>query len=385
MSTATYTALFSKVQTISNLYAKLAERHDDGFNIFEIMRMQSDEVHLHSRFIAELLNPKGTHGLGKTYLQLFLDKLPLRDSAHQDEEQRILVADGSTVNISVEKDIGPIDPVLKKGGKIDILVHSSEMLVAIENKIYAREQDDQIARYQNYLKEQQRDTRESFVLFLTLYGNKPDSTLQDSGISVICISYKHHIREWLDACIEKSATRPLVRETLRQYAEAINHLTGGRTMAEDKEIIEAMKGNIAESFNIARNFKEMKVQLLEEFNAQLEKEFGKNILEKGLHTDYEPVDSKHTTLTFSIPGNEKYRVHFKLYCDRLTFGLHTEKCEGKYIEDVSDLDKYPDYAKYDKFTNWATPEPWQAIRSGELVEFVRAIYDKVVEISKTMP
>ena len=65
--------LFSKVQTISNLYAKLAERHDDGFNIFEIMRMQSDEVHLHSRFIAELLNPKGTHGLGKTYLQLFLE------------------------------------------------------------------------------------------------------------------------------------------------------------------------------------------------------------------------------------------------------------------------------------------------------------------------
>lgn len=50
----------------------------DRFNLFRILRQDSDEVNLHSRFIYELLNPGGSHEMGSVFLQYFAEicKLP---------------------------------------------------------------------------------------------------------------------------------------------------------------------------------------------------------------------------------------------------------------------------------------------------------------------
>ncbi|MCP4987377.1 MAG: hypothetical protein GY928_15375 [Colwellia sp.] len=45
------------------------------FNLFSVLRSASDEVRLHSRFITEILNPKGSHGFGDCFLQEFLKTL----------------------------------------------------------------------------------------------------------------------------------------------------------------------------------------------------------------------------------------------------------------------------------------------------------------------
>ncbi|MEP5133429.1 PD-(D/E)XK nuclease family protein, partial [Nonlabens ulvanivorans] len=42
------------------------------FNIFSILRNPHEEVGLHSRFLMELLNPKGTHGKKEHFLKHFL-------------------------------------------------------------------------------------------------------------------------------------------------------------------------------------------------------------------------------------------------------------------------------------------------------------------------
>ena len=68
---------------ISRLYqeAKLDEerkaKRGEFFNIFNVIGLSSEEVRLHSAFIAELLNPQGSHGVGNLFLKEFLKLLDL--------------------------------------------------------------------------------------------------------------------------------------------------------------------------------------------------------------------------------------------------------------------------------------------------------------------
>lgn len=50
-----------------------ADRRGENFNIFNILGVTSDETRTHSAFIAELLDPSGSHGLGNQFLQSFVD------------------------------------------------------------------------------------------------------------------------------------------------------------------------------------------------------------------------------------------------------------------------------------------------------------------------
>lgn len=51
------------------------EKNEDNFNMFTILRKESDEVYLHSRFLSALLDPNGPHRLGATNLDLFLQEV----------------------------------------------------------------------------------------------------------------------------------------------------------------------------------------------------------------------------------------------------------------------------------------------------------------------
>ena len=42
------------------------------YNLFEVLRLSHDEVRLHSRVVADLLNPLGRHQLGAKPLESFL-------------------------------------------------------------------------------------------------------------------------------------------------------------------------------------------------------------------------------------------------------------------------------------------------------------------------
>jgi len=64
--------LIKQIEIIEYKYQKINEQSVDSFNIFSILRQETDEVNLHSRFIYELLNPKGSHNQGDTFLEIFL-------------------------------------------------------------------------------------------------------------------------------------------------------------------------------------------------------------------------------------------------------------------------------------------------------------------------
>ncbi|MDE6006930.1 MAG: PD-(D/E)XK nuclease family protein [Muribaculaceae bacterium] len=84
----------------------------ENYNVFDIIGLTTNEVKLHSSFIADLLNPRGLHGLGIKPLKHFLDILNLQMN---DE-------DLSDAEVIKEYHIGNISDDYTWGGNIDILI-----------------------------------------------------------------------------------------------------------------------------------------------------------------------------------------------------------------------------------------------------------------------
>ena len=136
--------LFESIKPIITDNKKLqAEKESKGefFNIFSILKMETDEVNTHSAFLAELLNPKGSHGQQDLFLRKFLETIVHTDKLNIQNAQ-----------VCMEFTIGPISENYETGGRIDILIHlpKAKYLILIENKINAGDQKLQLFRYNQY-------------------------------------------------------------------------------------------------------------------------------------------------------------------------------------------------------------------------------------------
>lgn len=211
----------------------------ENYNIFNDLGFMSDEVHLHSMFLANLLNPKGSHGQRGKFLEVFLKMLQKSFSAISADS---LELDTAIASVEVEKFIGRQTD--SEGGRIDIYLTDGKHSIIIENKIYAGDQYHQMLRYWNYgLSQKGNDTEKSFVLiYLTLDGCSPSKESLGEDLKendIVCLSYKSDIRGWLDRCVELASRTPLVRETINQYISTIDILTNN-VMEDNKELFDIL-------------------------------------------------------------------------------------------------------------------------------------------------
>lgn len=199
--------LLTQITDITKSYERLKKITGERLNLFSILRKESDEVRLHSKFIAELLNPKGNHDQGTLFLDLFLKVFEIED------------INSVTSKVSIEFYIGVISKDKKRGGHIDILIDDGMNCVKIENKIYAKEQPNQLLRYHNY--------RSGHLVFLTLLGKESDmhEDLANAMIKYDKRSYRKDIIDWLSLCVEKVALVANLRESIVQYQNLIKKLT----------------------------------------------------------------------------------------------------------------------------------------------------------------
>ena len=211
----------------------------ENYNIFNDLGFMSDEVHLHSMFLANLLNPKGSHGQRGKVLEAFLKMLQKSFPAISADS---LELDTAIASVEVEKFIGRQTD--SEGGRIDIYLTDGKHSIIIENKIYAGDQYHQMLRYWNYgLSQKGNDTEKSFVLiYLTLDGCSPSKESLGEDLKendIVCLSYKSDIRGWLDRCVELASRTPLVRETINQYISTIDILTNN-VMEDNKELFDIL-------------------------------------------------------------------------------------------------------------------------------------------------
>ena len=223
----------------------------ESFNIFNDLGFMSDEVHLHSMFLANLLNPKGSHGQRGKFLEAFLKMLQKSFPTISADN---LELDITNASVEVEKYIGRQTD--SEGGRIDIYLTDGKHSIIIENKIYAGDQHHQMLRYWNYgMSQKGNDTEKSFVLiYLTLDGCSPSIESLGEDLKendIVCLSYKSDIRGWLDRCVELASRTPLVRETINQYISTIDILTNN-VMEDNKELLDILckEENLDAAFDI---------------------------------------------------------------------------------------------------------------------------------------
>lgn len=211
---------FQEVASICALeQAQQKERNRKGenYNLFSILSIERYELK-HSALIANLLDPEESHGCGDAFLRAFFE-IALKDLAYPFE-------DCTLPHSYTEYYTGPIAG--DTGGRIDILVKSSQYGLIIENKIYAGDQDKQLIRYDNYGKE--IFGADGYLLvYLTLYGcdasKESTATKSAEEVGYLRLSYAEDILRWLEQCVRLAYDKPLVRESLNQYIRTIKQLT----------------------------------------------------------------------------------------------------------------------------------------------------------------
>lgn len=247
--------LLQQVSIIKKKYDEIAKITGENFNIFSIMRAESDEVRTHSRIIADFLNPKGLHSQGSVYLKLFFEEVKALNEIKEN-------FDFENAKVLVEEHTGRIDGEYSEGGFIDIVIKDSKNQVVIENKIYAGDQKGQLLRY----KKKYPMCR---LIYLTLEGKQPskfsykiDNGQELSLKDIILVSYKDDIKKWLENCLEKTHSLPIIRETLVQYLYLVKKLTNQSTNKKmSNEIQNIILNNFLSAEQIVKEFDSVKYKI----------------------------------------------------------------------------------------------------------------------------
>lgn len=232
----------------------------DNFNVFKILNLRTAEVRTHSAFIAELLDPHGSHGQGATYLRLFLKQL----------EGELINFDPNTAKVEVEHHIGAVDYERAEGGRIDIVVSDADNAprILIENKIGAGDVEKQLLRYHHFCPT-------AALVYLTLDGREP-SEGSTGGVKFPFTqkSYRDNILQWLDECHRASVSLPVVRESIQQYKHLIRELTqqatGDKVKEQAKELIIAHRDLADAVALLGQAWQDILVEARNEFGTQMD-------------------------------------------------------------------------------------------------------------------
>jgi hypothetical protein len=139
--------LLQQVTTITKKYDELATITGERYNVFGILGISTDEVRMHSAFIANLLDSNGSHGCGSILLKLFIAQQSTK-CIETDFIKRLEEFESESSKTKTEHHIGFINEDATEGGRIDILITDSNgKHIIIENKIYAGDQQLQLVRY----------------------------------------------------------------------------------------------------------------------------------------------------------------------------------------------------------------------------------------------
>jgi hypothetical protein len=201
---------------VLSIYKNSVEKTENNFNIFRILQIESDEVRLHSRILKSLieLNIAG-----------FINAIPTnywnKTSKPTDGFLRVRLEVPCSSLLDNTSD-----------GRIDILVEFENLLIIIENKIYASDQNQQLVKYHEYGK---RSGKDFLLLYLTPNGKEPtnDSIFQANSNEGLqpgeyhLISYKNEILNWLETFrkeLESKKEFNGIHEITRQYIQTLKNI-----------------------------------------------------------------------------------------------------------------------------------------------------------------
>jgi PD-(D/E)XK nuclease superfamily len=294
--------LLNQVSIINKKNIEILDATGGRFNMFRVCGVNHYE-NTNSAILAELLNPKGTHGLKSKLLECFIETLGDFFSIQNfNFEKGRVITEHSTDE-----------------GRIDILILDNQnKAIIIENKIYAKDQPEQLKRYNRYAQTYKNGYQ---ILYLTLSG---DSASQQSGEGVLYlpISYKENIINWLENCVAISSRFPTVRETIIQYINHLKQLTNQDMDTKNKEEITEVLSKI----DNLRAAKAVYLNYGATYNFIAEKYFNPKMEEfaklKGLRYNYERSEEFYIKFHFTSSNWQgKIWIGFTFEGNRCHYGI----------------------------------------------------------------
>ena len=234
-------------------------KHD--YNIFTLFHKFSDEVNLHSNFIASLLDPNGDHYKGDLFLKLFLEMCGIDDFS----------IDTSRAT------------VFKEFKHIDIYISDGKKHIILENKVYAKDQPTQIARYIKAIQNkgaEERDVEDEDICVLYLHpdGKLPDNQSfgdyharllgENPSIKFKVINYDKEILEWIDKCKNEVSNITDLNVFLSQYKDVIEMIYDRYKRIDEmnnEDLIEIFKDNYRAVSDIVSNYEQTRRKIINDF------------------------------------------------------------------------------------------------------------------------
>jgi hypothetical protein len=337
---------------------------------------------MHSAFIAELLNPNGTHGQQDTFLRLFINQFCFKGNEF----------DSANCHSDVELHTAFISEDRSEGGRIDIiLTDQHHHKIIIENKIYAGDQNQQLIRYHNH-------DPNADLFYLTLSGKPPSDSSkghlkQDEDFR--CLSYKNDIIKWLEDCRKEVTVYPIVRESITQYINLIKYLTNqtiNRTM--QKELNGIIKSNLEASFTITDNLDSALEEVLLDYTSQLEGVCHSLGLKCSNKVNF---DERYTGF-WVWKEDWKYAnigFQFQNYDKELIYGMVVKRNPDQFPPDLRQhlnslannnkkVNGWWPWFNYVEapYGNWSKYESWKAIEDGSMARFMKDKIIYLMELTK---
>ncbi len=192
---------YSEIEKVVDMDRKILAAGNPNFNIWRAVGLERSELKYCS-ILRWLLNPKDSHFQGDGFLQLFINAIPkIATKINFAELDKARVRNEVWINNAT---------------RADILVTTKTFQIAIEAKIDATEQYEQLQRYSAI------PSDNLFIIFLTIDGRSASTDKEN-----ICINMSW--RDIAEICQEfsnsdKSCKNPFIAEIVQQYSEMLKYL-----------------------------------------------------------------------------------------------------------------------------------------------------------------
>lgn len=356
--------LLSKINPI---YAKAKQateekwKRGEYFNVFNTLGLWSEEVRLHSSFLAELLNPNGSHGMGAAFLRQFLRLI--------EKQPDYIQPDKVNQNI-VERSIGQATE--DKGGRLDIIIEDGNHAIIIENKIYAVDQKHQLVRYDHYGKKHFPNTNGYQLVYLSLDGHKAsDISTNNQPLNYIRKSYNKDILTWLHECAQLAYDKPLVRETIKQYIHLIKQLTNQDMEIEDiKAIAKLAIENLEATSALMEASEEISVLIREQYIINPLKQFAeeRNLVFKILA---DGILFKEAPWEYSILITSNKAAWSKLYIGIVSSKKEMFRQNLECLKEAPSNDYFPFGQESLPCEDWTLSSNYLKIKNGEVADWIK--------------
>lgn len=278
-------------QILQKSKAEKKEREEKGeyFNIFENLHFTRPEEHLHTPFLRMLLDKDADHGVGKGFLEAFLNKVVKKlkpDFQYDANSSHVEYKDKYIGEVKISEKDGE-----STGGEIDIFLYDEKgHAIIIENKFDrygnpAQEQPRQLERYHNFGKKEYKD---NFILIYLTPSGRDASEYSTGPNKITCypLSYdmydnKPNILFWLGECLNISKGCPRIYEVIKQYITFIQNTRQIMEKEDQKELLNLLlsEENVDVTLGILRDGQKIKERIRRDFCNQLEKLAGEYGLE----------------------------------------------------------------------------------------------------------